>query len=506
MDLFQAINNYTLTENGALTYKTSGSKVLDLFGRGGAYRNRSDEDIITLVTEAFEEDPLTTLEALFYLRDIRKGQGEKRVFRVGINALKEVLKARDAGLDNLFTAIVEFGSWKDIFDYFEFEEWAPFVRNYIGNPKVIPFTKPDLVFKYIPSVGGSKNDQAEKLAKMFDMTPKQYRKMLTFQRGQLKLVESQMCAKQWDKIDYSRVPSKAGLLYKEAFKKHDAERYREFIKKVNEGDESVKLNAGTLLPYEITEKYMQKEDFTECIPRRCWCDTEQKKASDIPLDDVLEAYWKSLPVYGKDTANALVVADTSGSMWGRPMAISTSLGIYFAQHNTGLFHNKWVTFSHDPKFIELKEGGSLRDAIVTFFENEEVADTNLQGVFDMILTAAKDYKLPESEMPKVIYVISDMEFNSAIDYNGFSANNYEVIKQKYAICGYEAPAVVFWDVNSLSNQSPVKMNEAGVALVSGCSPTTFGLAISGELDPMKFMHATLDADRYRVPARAVLNV
>lgn len=499
MNLFQAINNYTFTENGALTYKTSGSRILDLFSRGGAYRNRSDEDIITLVSEAFEEDPLYTLEVLFYLRDIRGGQGEKRVFRVGINALKDALRTKDGNLHNLFDTIIEIGSWKDIFDYFEFDEWKDYVVSHVES---LNFSKPDLVFKYMPSVGGSKNKQAEKLAEMLKISPKEYRKMLTRERKRLQLVETSMCANHWNEVDYNHVPSKAGLLYKNAFAKHDADRYREFITKVNAGDKSVKLNAGTLYPYEITEKYMNKYNFEYCGWGYCNEDGERKPV----VDEVLEAYWKSLPVYGESQFNAVVVADTSGSMWGRPMAVSTSLAIYFAQHNTGLFHNKWITFSHTPKFIELKEGESLADSIYTFYKNSEVADTNLQAVFDIMLKAALDYKLPENEMPKLIYIVSDMEFNSAIDNNGFSATNYEVIKEKYARAGYEAPAVVFWNVDARNDQSPVRMNEAGVALISGSSPSTFNLAISKECDPMTFMFKTIRVPRYEEPARRILGV
>jgi hypothetical protein len=352
----------------------------------------------------------------------------------------------------------------------------------------------------MPSIGGSKNKQAEELAKCYGITPKEYRKMLTRERKRLNLVESSMCANNWNEINYNHVPSKAGLLYREAFKRHDNERYTDFIRKVNEGDKNVKLNAGTLLPYEITEKYMN--DF---FCNYYYWSRDRENHSD-ETDPTLEAYWKSLPVYGEGQGNAVVVADTSGSMWGRPMAVSTSLAIYFAQHNTGIFHNKWITFSHTPKFIELKENGTLKDHIESFYDNSEVADTNLQGVFDMILTAAKDYKLPESEMPKLIYIVSDMEFNSAIDSNGFSANNYQVIKEKYASCGYEAPAVVFWNVDSKNNQSPVKMDESGVALISGSSPSTFNLAISKECDPMTLMFNIIRVPRYEEPARKVLHV
>ena len=71
--------NYTLTENGAVTHKTTDSKVYDMFAEGGAYRNRTKEDKITLFSQAFKEDYKLALKCLFYLRDIKSRTRGKRI-------------------------------------------------------------------------------------------------------------------------------------------------------------------------------------------------------------------------------------------------------------------------------------------------------------------------------------------------------------------------------------------------------------------------------------------
>lgn len=494
MDLFTALQNFKSTENGALTYASTGSRVLDLFGQGGAYRKRSKEEIVKAVTEAFIENPLNTLETLLYLRDIRGGQGEKRVFQIGIEAIKEAVDKLGTR-DLLFDAIIEVGSWKDIFKIFDFEDW----KEYVGKRVKSVTNNSDLMFKWLPSIGGSQNKLAEKLAAYLGMTPREYRKMLTKERAKIKLVETDMCANKWDKVDYEHLPSRAGFLYRKAFSKHDQARYSAFIAAANRKDGSVKLNTGTLYPYEIVEKYS-----STCVNARY--------GNRAPVvDPQLEAFWKNLPDYGVDGKNAIVVADTSGSMWGRPMDIATSLAIYFSEHNKGIFRNKYITFAGKPQFYSFKEGEPLVNKISFMYKHEICDNTNLQAVFQLILKAAITNDTPEEEMPSVIYIISDMEFDQAQRRNYWDAGaatktNFEMIKKRYAASGYTMPKLVFWNVNSHQDNVPVTMNEDGVALVSGASPSTFEMAISNELDPMKFMLQTIEKPRYADPAKQILKM
>ena len=492
MDLFTALQNYTTTENGALTYASAGSSTLDLFGMGGALRTADEQRIRDLVTKAFEEDPLRALETLFYLRDIRGGQGEKRVFQLGIKAIVDQLRPLGT-LDILFDAIVEVGSWKDIFTIFSFNDWKDYVYNTVYNGSA----QPNLMYKWLPSIGGSQNKLAEQLASHLNMTPKQYRKKLTAERAKLKLVETQMCANEWGKVDYEHIPSRAGFLYRKAFGKHDQERYSAFIAAANRNDGSVNVNTGTLYPYEIVSKYSN-------AVRGGWY-------SKFQVDPQLEAFWKNLPKYGENDVNALVVADTSGSMWGRPMDISTSLAIYFSEHNKGYFRNKYITFAGNPEFYSFKEGEPLGNKIKFMYEHEICDNTNIQKVFDLVLKAGVDWKLPQEEMPSVLYIISDMEFDEAQGYYSWKSTqtpktNFDAIKEKYTRAGYEMPKLIFWNVDSRQNNVPVKMNDQGVALVSGAAASTFEMAVSGELDPMKFMLQTIDKPRYQDFAKAVLKI
>ena len=223
--------NYGETENGALTLTTTGNQVLDLFAQGGALRTASTGRIQSMVEKAWSESPENTLAVLLYLRDIRGGQGEKRIFREACDYLIKSGKIKN--LDALFNSIVEVGSWKDIFNYFPIYQWSNYAKAYHENhvklEKESGKSIPDLFYKWLPSIGGSKNKDAEKLALVFGMSPKQYRKMLTVERAKIKLVETQMCAGDWENINYENLPSRAGFIYKGAFKKHDSERYSDYI-------------------------------------------------------------------------------------------------------------------------------------------------------------------------------------------------------------------------------------------------------------------------------------
>lgn len=455
MDLFTAINdNYTYTQNGAITHKSSSDACVDLFGVGAALRTQPKERIIKLVDASAKQDLYKTIQILTYLRDIRGGQGERRVYQIGMNYLKNKLN-----IENLIKHTVEYGSWKDVFKMFTLSEYGPYVKKYYKEHAASNYY--DLMEKYMPSIGGKRNKEAEALAAYLGLSPRNYRKYLSKARSSINIVEQKMCAKKWDEIDYSKVPSRASILYSNAFQNQDNDRYREYLNSVSRG--TSKLNASVLYPYEIIEK------------------------AAIDPDGKYDLFWKNLKQYNCPNENAIVVADVSGSMCWRPLGVALSLAFYLAEHNTGIFKDKFITFSEKPHF-EIIEGNTLHDKIRNAVEADWCSNTNLQAIFDLILRAAIENNLPESEMIKNLYIVSDMEFDSCVSDN---ETNFEAIDRKYRKAGYKRPNIIFWNVDSKQNNVPVKTTDNGVALVSGCSPQIFEMALTDDLDPTKFMDTVI---------------
>lgn len=454
--LYNATQNMGFTENGALTYTTTGSAVLDLFSMGGALRGADEDRILMLVDRAYLEDPVKTLAVLLYLRDCRGGQGEKRIFKTSI---KHLIKKHNLDKKSLYETISKYGCYKDVFDIFTPEEIAPILAPIIEEHK--EGANGTLLEKWMPSIKGARRGYACKLAKLLGMSEKEYRKYLSSKRKSLDLVESKMCRNDWDKINYSSVPSRANLIYSDAFNRHDKERYSEFLNKVEKGEE--KINTSVLYPYEVFNNM------------------EAPNA---------EALWSNLKDY-TNGENALVVCDTSGSMtWGSvkpyPISVSVSLALYFAERNKGIFHNEFITFSETPAFQKIT-GDTLKEK----FQNIEKASwgmsTDLQTVFNLILKSAISNNVPESEMPTTLYIISDMEFNSCVE-----GTNLDGIVKKYKEAGYKLPRIVFWNVNSRQNNVCASKDTQGVMLVSGCSPTVFEIATNPKMTPEGFMNSIIE--------------
>jgi hypothetical protein len=220
--------------------------------------------------------------------------------------------------------------------------------------------------------------------------------------------------------------------------------------------------------------------------------------SDVTEEEkrVLNATWASMPDFGGNE-NAIAVVDTSGSMYctrsPKPASVALSLGLYFAERNKGLFHNCFIEFSRDARLIEIK-GETFADRLRYIASFSQIADTNIESVFDLILTAAVTHRIPQEEMPAKLYIISDMEFNYCV--TNAELTNFENAKRKYAHFGYKLPDVVFWNVQSRNRQQPVTMNEQGVALVSGCTPRLFSMVASGSIDPYSVMMDVIGSERY----------
>lgn len=481
--LIEAASNYTTTENGAQTYKSTTNKVLDLFAMGGALRSADSTRIVEMITKAYKKDPVKTLQVLLYLRDVRQGQGEKRIYR---EALKEILKPyiptkgdiprkHRAILEKVYNTTIELGSWKDITDTLPVNAYAFYVKKHMNDEN-------SLMFKWLPSISGPKNSKAESLAKYLGMTPRQYRKWLSAKRAELKLVETSLCKREWGNIEYDKIPSQASLRYREAFERHDKDRYEEYLNKIKGGLKEAKINTATLSPSQIVKKYLNLN-----------CENE-----------ALEVLWSNLPNY-KNKDNALVIADTSGSMCDNnygPLSIALSLALYFAEHNTGIFRDEFITFSEWPEFLKVDRSKSLHERLTIAKDANWGMNTYFKAVFDMILKTAIDYNISEEEMPKTLYCVSDMEFDEATMVN--KSTNFEAIVEAYSEAGYSIPKIVFWNVNSRQNNVPVKYNDKGVALVSGSSPSVFSMVVSGDLDPIKFMESAINKPRYLNPATEIV--
>lgn len=474
---WNALEKYGTTENGALTLKTSSSALVDFFAMGGALRSRSEKEITDMFEKALEEDAILAIKILFYIRDCRGGLGEKRTFRVCLKWLVDNYK--NSPIEKLIDLTAEYGSWKDVFEALDSNTY----NKIVGRKFVVDVCsgKPTLMEKYMPSIGGGKNKKAEEIASVINMTPKQYRQELSALRKQLNLVETHMSSGNWDKITYGSVPSKAMLTYNRAFGKHDFDRFNKYIADVNSG--KAKINASVLYPYEIFESVFQNKIG----------------------DNEATALWNALPDY-TDSRNAIVMADVSGSMSGRPMAVSVSLALYFAERNKGHFNGKFMTFSGNPEIVTVK-GDTLRKKMANITQANWDMNTDIQKAFEKILNSATRENIPQSEMPETLYIISDMEFDSATrnrydwrsaSRDSFGVTNFEAIKEKYTIAGYELPRIVFWNVASRQDNIPVGKDEINTVLVSGASPSIFKFAVSPNCSPEGFMLDVINNDRYKL--------
>lgn len=332
-----------------------------------------------------------------------------------------------------------------------------------------------LISKWLPSINASSKDTkrlGRKIAAHLGMTEREYRKVLSNLRTHINVVEKAMCSKEWSAIDYSKVPSRAAFMYRKAFAKQDATRYAEYLSAVEKGE--AKINASTLYPYDIVEQYLYK---------------------GARNDKTIDLQWEALPNYmeGKEF-NGLVVADVSGSMYGRPMAVSISLAMYIAERNTAeVWKNKFLTFSDRPELQSIV-GSTIGKRIDNLSGAAWGMNTDLMAVFKTVLDAGVKNDVPVEDMPQKLIIVSDMQFDQCCRSN--KRTNFEQIQKLYRKAGYEMPSLVFWNVNSYDNV-PIKVDDMGTCLVSGCSPSILKSILGDKnLSPIDVMNETIYADRY----------
>ena len=478
-------SNRAFTENGAVTLRTTGSDCLDLFATVGALRGADDNEIVTRFMRAFAENKDAATKLLFYARDVRGGLGERRVFRLCLRWLAH--NAPDTVRKNL-QYVAEYGRYDDLLSLLGTPCEAEAVQ-LIHTVLREDAQKCDrgetitLLAKWLPSVNASNKEtvrQAKHLARALGMTDAAYRKLLVRLRAHIRILENSLRERDYT-FDYEKQPSRALFKYRQAFQRNDPARYAEFLARVQRGE--AKLHADNVAPYELVLPYLARYGY--------------RFLSAIPMSEraSLNATWESLPDFG-GTENAIAVVDTSGSMYGNgalPAAVALSLGLYFAERNRGIFGGHFIEFSTRPRLIRIK-GDTFVDRLQYVASLSVVADTNIEAVFDLVLHAAVSGHVKQSELPAKLIIISDMEFNACA--RNASVSNFENAKARYEAAGYRLPDVVFWNVASRNTQQPVKMNERGVALVSGCTPRLFSMVAGGTVSPYACMMEILYSERY----------
>jgi hypothetical protein len=467
----------TVTENGQRALNSTGNNCLDFFAVAGALRQADKDRITRLFEDAYNEDALLATKTLFYLRDVRGGLGERDTFRTILNYASD--NHPEAIIKNL-KLIAEFGRWDDLYSlvgtYLEDAMWALIKEQLDKDITNMYAKKPvSLLAKWLKTADASSENTrkqgintAIKLGyKVYD-----YKRIIKALRKYIDVTEVKMSQNKWDEINYSAVPSKAMTNYRNAFYRHDEEGFRDYTNKVVRGEE--KINASTLYPYDIIEKFIYYN----------------MNGIDDNENKILNAQWNALPNYVEE-GNVIVMADTSGSMTGRPLNTAISLAIYFAQRNTGAYHNLWMSFSRNPKFHKIK-GKGLEQIIKSIDYRDWEMNTDLNKAMEKILEVAiKNHVAPE-DLPKSLVVISDMEIDAC---TGELFHDHLV--EMYEKAGYVLPNIIFWNVQSRHDTLHADAKRRGVQLVSGSSPSVFAHTMKIiDMTPVEAMLEILNSERY----------
>jgi hypothetical protein len=436
-------------------------------------RGQDKQRLIATFSKAFNEDPKRAMKLLFWARDVRGGAGERQVFK---DILVYLAENHDLVLRPNLHLIPEYGRWDDLLvlvgTYLE-KEAMTLISDALINEN-------GLCAKWMPRKGAV----AEKLRKFTGMSPKQYRKSLV---GLTNVVETKMCAKDWNSIDFGKLPSVASARYQKAFGKNAYESYSAYIASLVKGE--AKINAGAVYPYDVT------------------------KSLNYGNSSVANEQWKALPNY-MEGANDMIlpVVDVSGSMscpaGGSKsvtcMDVAISLGLYISERNEGPFKDAFITFSSKPQLQVLS--GSLNDRYTQMSNSDWGMSTDLEATFKLILDQATKHKLSQDKMPNKILILSDMEFNAAVSSGGYSTRfkatswnptAQQMIEQMYADAGYKVPQIVYWNIQSRNGGVPVAFDTQGTALVSGFSPAIMTSLLGGDIEsPQQIMDKTILSERY----------
>lgn len=518
------VDNVTTTTNGMTAFNSSLSAVLDLFQDGFSYR-RNPKAVEEAVRKAALENKELTLKCLFYIRDIHEGQGEREVFRHGMRTLLSLYPeyARNivhipAGTDDK-----PFGRWDDlvallgvskeidaqIFDVISTQLSTDMLNVMNGEPQ-----KVSLLAKWLPSCNTSSKKTRELSVKVRNgigiTSEKQYRQQLSFLRKVIDIVETKLSNKDYT-FDYSKIPSYAAGKYRKAFLRNDNARYVAYLQELNKVVRSAepvmlksapKINTATLYPYDVTRPITKDmRCIKQTLRNGCYVDTHEYRGDEnVALQ--ADSQWRSLRNYFEGATgnhNWLAVVDTSGSMfngWGHNIAsidVALSLGLYIAEHNTGIFKNQFISFSAKPTFQTIDDTWPLKEKLLHMISAPWGQNTDLEAVFDKVLEIAVKNKISADEMPEAILIISDMQFDHATR----GADALKMIRTKYAEAGYKMPKIVFWNAATVVSSKPITYHRSGAILCGGCKPGMIEQILSAK-NPEEFMVSVLNKDRYSI--------
>lgn len=482
MNALESTLNKSTTNNGAITNKSSMSKCVDFFAQGGSFRFTDKEKALQVFIDAFNEDKVTAVRLAFMFRDIRGGQGQRQPFRDQFKWLSENYPHETAR--NLVKIVPEYGRWDDLYCALTTRVKVTilnFIKSQLDtdSENMMEDQPISILGKWLKRINTSSSSSRRiaHLTKNFlGMSNKEYRKLCAQLNSYLNVAENRMSAKQWDLIDYSSLPGQCLNKHKKAFQRNDATRYQQFVQLAQEG--KVKVNASTLYPYQVIEQI-----------RNCSITNEEA-----------QMLWMNLTNQNVDS-NALVVADTSGSMRGLPIIVCLSLAIYFAERATGPYKDSFITFSRNPVLQKIK-GDTIVEKVQSICELNEM-NTNLELVFNLVLQTAIQNNLQPEDMVNRLYIISDMEFDECALVSEKTRGNvetfYETMSHRFEEKGYKIPGLVFWNVNGENvNNLPVTKNTKNACMISGFSPSILQyFNTSGELPTAEEMMMTVvNSERY----------
>lgn len=472
--------DYSETTNGAKCLGGTGSDLLNLFANGGALRGRP-KVVMSMFLRAIIESSSHAMRCLFYLRDIRGGQGERKLFR---GCMRMIANSGVPFLTMLarrnMRFIPEYGRFDDVIHIFEGtplqSEAMRMVRHQLERDT--RSETPSLLAKWMPSENTSSR-ATKRLASVvmseLEYPPRKYRKTLSSLRKKLSVIECRLSNREFDSINFEKVPSCAFKKYTNTFRRHDSKRFKEFLDDVESGDK--KVNSATLYPYDLVNPILMGGPVNY----------EEARA--------LDAQWKALPEFIPEGEHAIVIVDTSGSMSSgmssvAPICVAVSLGLYIGER---MPHKGFITFSDTPQFIPIS-GETLQEKCENMSQAHWHTNTNLQRVFDLILNMSLMHRLDKDSMIKRLIIISDMQFDTAVG----DSTNFEEIDRKYASMGLNRPSICYWNVNASSASTEVAKDQSGALLVSGCSPSIlkFVLARTPMDTPMMLMMNVLTSQRY----------